>query len=92
MITVVVNLGAAGGVRNQTWKTVIFIFGGAVIGTLAGQLLSREVPLLGHAVSVSWHPQANLAVLWFSLDLTFHVNWLTLAGIIAAFLLRRKLK
>lgn len=78
--------------RNQTWKTVLFLFGGAVIGTLAGQLLSSQVHFLSRTASVSWHPQANLAVLQFSLDVTFHVNWLTLVGIIAAFLLRRKLK
>jgi hypothetical protein len=79
-------------VRGQIWKTVFILFAGAVIGTLAGQLLGHQVPLFRRMTTVQWHPQADLAVLRFSLDLTFRVNWLTLVGVILAFLLRKKLK
>lgn len=73
------------------WKVAGILVAGAVIGTLAGQLLSHQVPFLGHETSVAWHPQADLGVIRYNLLLTFRVNWLTLVGVIAGWLVSRRL-
>lgn len=75
---------------RTVWKTVGFIATGAIIGTLAGQLLAHQFVFLGRETSVSWHPQANIGILSFSLAVTFRVNWLTLAGVIAAWGVSRR--
>jgi hypothetical protein len=78
--------------RNSFWRTVGFVFAGAVVGTLAGRLLAAQVPLLGHSTSVSWHPSADLGVLKYSLSITLSVNWLTLAGAVGAYFIDRRRK
>lgn len=78
--------------RNSLWRTIGFVFAGCVIGTLAGQLLASQVPMLRNRTAVSWNPSADWGVLRFSLNLVLRVNWLTLAGAVAGFLLRRRIK
>ncbi|MCF8563551.1 DUF4321 domain-containing protein [Alicyclobacillus tolerans] len=78
--------------RNSIWRTAGFLFAGAVLGTLAGQLLAPQVPLLRHQTQLQWNPSADWAVLRFSLNVTLRVNWLTLVGVVAAYLLRRRIK
>ncbi|OFW78800.1 MAG: hypothetical protein A2201_04465 [Alicyclobacillus sp. RIFOXYA1_FULL_53_8] len=78
--------------RNSLWRTVGYVFAGAVIGTLAGQLLAPQVPVLRNQTAVSWNPSGDWGVLRFSLNVVIRVNWLTLVGAVAAFLLRKRLK
>lgn len=78
--------------RNSLWRTAGFVFAGSVIGTLAGQLLANQLPMLRDRTAVSWNPSADLGVLRFSLNLVLRVNWLTLVGAIAGFLLRKRIK
>jgi hypothetical protein len=69
-----------------------FVLVGAIIGTLAGQLLASQVPVLGHHTSLRWHPSADLAFIRYTLDLTFQVNWMTLVGVIVLFFVERKFR
>jgi Domain of unknown function (DUF4321) len=78
--------------RGTVWRTAGFVFAGAVIGTLAGQLLAHQFPELGHSTSVRWHPSADLGVLVYSLDVTLRVNWLSLVGAVAGYLLQSRWK
>lgn len=78
--------------RNSFWRTAGFVAAGAVIGTLAGQLLTHQIPALSHATSVQWHPSADLGVLRYSIDVVLRVNWLTLVGAVAGYVASRRLK
>ncbi|GMA52355.1 hypothetical protein GCM10025857_37120 [Alicyclobacillus contaminans] len=78
--------------RGRVWRTIGFLFVGAVIGTLAGQLLAHQFPVFGRETSVRWNPSADLGVVKFSLDLFLRVNWLTLAGAVAGYFVQRKWK
>lgn len=78
--------------KKSFWRTVLFLFVGAILGTLAGQLLAHQVPFLSRTVSTEWHPQADLSVLRFSLDVVVRVNWLTLVGVVVAWFVVRKVK
>lgn len=78
--------------KSPFWRLVGFLLLGAILGTLAGQLLAHEVPVLGRTTSVSWRPQADLAVIKYSIDITLRVNWVTLIGVIVAFFVHRRVK
>lgn len=78
--------------KSPFWRMLGFLLLGAIVGTMAGQLIAHQVPALGRTTSVSWHPQADLAVIRYSIDLTLRVNWLTLVGVVLAFFIQRKLK
>lgn len=78
------------GVRKPFWRVAGFVAAGAVLGTLAGQLLAHQVPFLARSTQVEWHPGADLGVLRYNLDLTLRVNGLTLVGVIAGYLLERR--
>ncbi|MBX6352882.1 MAG: hypothetical protein IRZ10_06060 [Thermoflavifilum sp.] len=78
--------------RASGWRTAGFVLGGAVIGTLAGQLLAQQVPMLSHSTVVQWNPAGDLAVLRYSLSITLRVNWLTLIGAVVGFIAARRLK
>jgi tetrahydromethanopterin S-methyltransferase subunit C len=78
--------------KSPFWRLVGMLLLGAVVGTLAGQLLAHQVPALGRTATVSWHPSADLAVLRYSIDITLRVNWLTLVGVIIAVIWNRRLK
>jgi len=78
--------------RNSLWRTGGYVFAGAVIGTLAGQLLAHQVPMLRDQTAVSWNPSGDWGVLRFSVSVVVRVNWLTLVGAVAAFFLRKRLK
>ncbi|WP_067933007.1 DUF4321 domain-containing protein [Alicyclobacillus kakegawensis] len=71
---------------------VVYVLLGAILGTVAGQLLAHQVPWLGRQTVVRMNPSGNLSFLSFSLDLTFRVNWLTLVGVVAAFMFGRRRK
>lgn len=78
--------------KKPFWRWVGILFLGAVIGTLAGQLLSGHVTWLSRTTAIDWNPQANLGVIRFSLNLTLRVNWLTLVGIVGAWFFASKRK
>jgi hypothetical protein len=78
--------------RRSFWRTVGFVFAGAVVGTLAGRLLAAQIPMLRQSTSVNWHPSADLGVLKYSLSFTLTVNWITLVGAVAAYFLDRRWK
>lgn len=78
--------------RKSFWRTAVFVFAGAVIGTLAGQLIAHQVSWLGQTTSVNWHPGADLGVLKYSLSITLRVNWLTLVGAIVGLVIERRWK
>lgn len=84
--------GEATNVRGSFWRTAGFVFGGAVIGTLAGQLLAGQVPVLSHSTTVGWHPSADLGVVRYSVDIVLRVNWLTLVGAVAGYFTSRRFK
>lgn len=73
-------------------RLIVFLFLGAILGTLAGQLLVQQIPALAKHTTLEWHPQADLAVLRISIDLVLQVNWLTFVGIIISWFAERKLK
>ncbi|QQE77008.1 DUF4321 domain-containing protein [Alicyclobacillus sp. SO9] len=78
---------------SRSGKALVgWIAAGAVVGTLAGQLLAHQVPILGHETAVRWHPQANLGVVSYDLTITFRVNWLTLLGVLVGYFLGRRAK
>ncbi|MCL6516153.1 DUF4321 domain-containing protein [Alicyclobacillus sp.] len=76
--------------RKPFWRAAGFVAAGAVLGTLAGQLLAHQVPLLARTTQVNWHPAADLGVLRYTLDLTLRVNGLTLVGVVAGYLVARR--
>jgi hypothetical protein len=78
--------------RGTLLTKVLYILAGAIVGTLAGQLLAHQLPWLARQTVVRMHPSGDLSFLRFSLDLTFRVNWLTLAGAVAAFFVSRRKK
>jgi hypothetical protein len=78
--------------RASPWKTVGYTLGGAVIGTLAGQLLAHQIPALGHETVVQWNPSGDLAVVRYAITITLRVNWLTLFGALAGFAAARRWK
>lgn len=78
--------------KKSLWRTALFLLMGAILGTLAGQLLADQVSFLSRTVTTEWHPQADLSVLRFSLDVVVRVNWLTLVGVIVAWFVARKVK
>jgi len=79
-------------VRKSILRTALFVTLGAVAGTVAGQLLAEQVPLLKHQTVVSWSPSADLSFVRYSLNIVFRVNWLTLIGAVSGFFLERKVK
>ncbi|KPV43226.1 DUF4321 domain-containing protein [Alicyclobacillus ferrooxydans] len=78
--------------RRSFWRLLGMLFLGAILGTLAGQLLAHQIPILGRTTSVEWRPQADLAVIRYSLDITLRVNWMTLVGVIVAAIAHRMMK
>lgn len=78
--------------RTSFWRSAGFVCAGALIGTLAGQLLAHQVPLLRQTTSVEWHPSADLNVLRYSVDIVFRVNWLTLVGAVGGYFMSRRVK
>lgn len=78
--------------KRSFWRVVGFLFLGAILGTLAGQLLAHQVPALARHVPLEWHPQLNLAVVQVSFDVVLRANWLTLVGMIIGWFAERKLK
>ncbi|MBX5437209.1 MAG: hypothetical protein IRZ33_08325 [Alicyclobacillaceae bacterium] len=77
--------------RTRFWRSAGIVSLGAVFGSLAGQLLAHQVPLLRPETVVRFHPSADWAVVRFSIDVAFQVNWLTLVGAAIALLVGRKL-
>ncbi|MCL6631614.1 MAG: DUF4321 domain-containing protein [Alicyclobacillus herbarius] len=75
-----------------TFRIVFAMLLGAILGTLAGQLLVHQVPWLSRQTVVRMSPSADLSFLKFSLDLTFRVNWLTLVGVLGAWYVLRHRK
>ncbi|MCL6625407.1 DUF4321 domain-containing protein [Alicyclobacillus shizuokensis] len=71
---------------------VVYMLLGAILGTVAGQLLAHQVPWLARQAVVRMNPSGDLSFLRFSLDLTFRVNWLTLVGVVAALVFGRRRK
>jgi ABC-type antimicrobial peptide transport system permease subunit len=78
--------------RSSFWRTVGFMIAGAIIGTLAGQLLSSQVGAFAHSVPVEWHPSADLGVIKYSISIVVRVNWMTLVGVIAGYFVSKRLK
>jgi membrane protein YqaA with SNARE-associated domain len=78
--------------KSSFWRLVGIILLGGVLGTLAGQLLAHQIPALGRTASVTWQPQADLAVIRYSLSFTLRVNWLTLVGVVVAMFIAQKRK
>ena len=84
--------GEAPGLRGSFWRTTGFIVVGGALGTLVGDLLAHQVPLLGRTTTVSWHPNADLGVVRYSLDVVFRVNLITLVGAVAGYVVSRRWK
>jgi hypothetical protein len=78
--------------RTSFWRTAGFVCAGALIGTLAGQLLAHQIPSLSKSTSVEWHPSADLSVLRYSIDIVIRVNWLTLVGAVGGYFAGRRIK
>jgi hypothetical protein len=78
--------------RASFWKTTGYVIAGAVIGTLAGQLIVHQVPALGKETMVQWNPSGDLAVIHYSINVTLRVNWLTLIGALVGFAAARRWK
>jgi Domain of unknown function (DUF4321) len=78
--------------RTSFWRTAGFMGAGALIGTLAGQLLAHQVPVLSHTTTVTWNPSADLSVLRYSINIAIRVNWLTLVGAVCGYFLSRRFK
>lgn len=77
--------------RKSSWRTAGWVVAGAVIGSIAGELLAHKLPWLGASTTVRFNPSGDWAVVQFAIDITFRVNWLTLAGIISAYLISRRI-
>lgn len=78
--------------RHSIGKTALFLFVGAVIGTIAGELLARQLPIFSEHTQVQWNPNFDLSFLVFSLHMMIRVNWMTLVGVILAWFIHRRLK
>ncbi|MCL6453156.1 MAG: hypothetical protein K6T78_05940 [Alicyclobacillus sp.] len=78
--------------KRSFWRSAGILLLGAVLGTIAGQLLAPRLPVLTKTVHVSWHPQVDVGVVSLSIALVLRVNWLTLVGAVAGWLAARKRK
>lgn len=78
--------------RKSIWRTVAFLLAGAVLGTLAGELLASQLPILRQQTVISWSPSADLAFIRYTVNIVFRVNWLTLLGAVVALWFERKAK
>jgi hypothetical protein len=79
-------------VRKTSWRSFVLIAVSTVVGTLADTLVSSRLPFLRPHTHVSWHPSIDLAVVQFSMALTFSVNWGSLVGFVVGYLLSRRVK
>lgn len=78
---------------KNTLTLIVLLILGLVAGTLIGQWLSPfpALSFLTNSVELSWRPQADLLAIRYSLDLHIRLNLLSLLGLVAAFLIYRKL-
>ncbi len=78
--------------RKSVWRTSALVFGGTVLGTICGQLLTHQIPLLARHTDIQWNPGADLSFIRYSLLLTIHLNLLSVVGAILGYLLARRVK
>ena len=78
-------------VRKSIWRTFAIVLGGTVLGTIGGQLLAHQIPLLARHTDISWNPSADLSF-FYSLSLTIRVNLLSIIGAIFGYWFGQKMK
>ncbi len=79
-------------VRKSIWRTSAFVLGGTILGTIGGQLLAHQIPLLARHTDISWNPSADLSFIHYSLALTIHVNLLSIIGAVFGYWFGRRMK
>lgn len=74
-------------------RVLLIVLGGAILGTIAGDLLGRmfHIPLLSSTTSVNWHPAGNFVFLKYDFFLEVKLNMTTLLGIGVAYWISKKL-
>ena len=74
------------------WRTVAFMIGGAILGTICGQLLAHQSPLLRQHINLQWNPSADVSFIRFSMDVTIRANLLSAVGAIIGYFASRRVK
>lgn len=79
--------------KKNSLTFLIAVLLGLVIGALVGQFLATvpSLAFLTKAVELSWQPKADLYVLKYDLYLEVKLNLISVAGIVAAIWVYRKL-
>ncbi len=78
--------------RKSVWRTSALVLGGAVVGTVSGQLFAHQFPLLARHTDIQWNPSADLSFIRYSLALTIRINLLSIIGAILGYWFGQKLK
>ncbi|MCY0888914.1 MAG: hypothetical protein OWQ59_10730 [Alicyclobacillaceae bacterium] len=77
--------------KKSFGRGLLYILVGALLGTVAGQLLSNNVTFFRSRVLLTWQPRVDLLFLAWSMNLQVYVNWMTFIGVlVAVYLLMKK--
>lgn len=71
----------------------LLLFGGAVIGGIMGELLSKQLPILGRGYPLGIRPASlDLKVFFLTFGLQFKVSLAAVIGLLAAVLVAERRK
>ena len=79
--------------KRNTLTLIVFLIVGLLLGSLAGELLSsvRGLEFLAKTSEIRWEPAADLKVIRYDLVFEIRLNLISILGLIAAYILYRKL-
>jgi hypothetical protein len=78
--------------KKNALTLIVFLLVGLLFGSLAGELLSGVPGLsfLAETAEIRWEPAADLNVIRYDVSFAIRVNLVSLVGLVAAFILYRK--
>lgn len=85
--------GDVDSVKKNGWILLLFVFLGMLAGALVANGLKniKELDFLTRSFKVHWSPSADLLVLTYNINIALNVSLLSVAGIVLAIWIYRKL-
>jgi hypothetical protein len=79
--------------KKNNWVLLLFLLIGLLTGSLLSQALQdvQALSFLTKSTSIAWEPSADLDVIQYDFKIRFKLSLLSVAGLIAAFWLYRRL-
>lgn len=78
---------------KNSWTLLLFLLIGLLAAAIVTQLLEpiKGLSFLTRSAQITWHPQADLQVLKYNLDIQVKLNLISILGLIGSLWIYRKL-